>query len=89
MKLGALTVYYSIVDENGNPMSDVLIAWDYESNLTDENQAKSLAAQVSTNYQGVFLLKYATIEVEMEDKIFRKMRFGGFLRHSQYYWQYT
>jgi hypothetical protein len=50
-------------------MSDVLIAWDYESNLTDENQAKSLAAQVSTNYQGVFLLKCATFEVEMEWKI--------------------
>ncbi len=55
-------------------MSDVLIAWDYESNLTDENQAKSLAAQVSTNNQGVFLLKCVTFKVEMEDKIFRKMR---------------
>jgi hypothetical protein len=69
-------------------MSDVRIAWDYESNLTDENQAKSLAAQVSTNYQGAFLLKRATFKVEMEDKIFRKMRFGEFLRLSQFYWQY-
>jgi hypothetical protein len=44
-------------------MSDVLIAWDYESNLTDENQAKSLAAQVSTNYQGVFLLKWSNLQI--------------------------